>query len=499
MSDFAYRVGDYIEDRYRVTKVLRGGMGKVYISLDIATDTIVAIKTILSEHADAGLNKSFLSEAQTWILLEKHPYIAQAKSSFIAQNQPFLIVEYIDGGDLRGLLRKGAIDLEYALRLTIEFCSGAEYAYRKLRLIHRDIKPDNLLLTSKGTLKIADFGLSRVGSDIQQKGFVGGTPLYMPPEQWIDGEAVTKQSDIYSFGLVMYEMVTGEMPFKASSISELIKCHSEEIPTDPKTINPNIPNELSNIILKCLEKNPLHRFLHYEDLSDQVKGVYKSYTGKEYVDSFNTKKYEENQSPAELLNSGDSLFAIGQYAEAMKYYDRLLISDPHSAKFWRRKAETLAKLDRFHEAELYFGKTLSLEPSNLDAIIGNSKCLIKLGRYQDALDCCNPALEINPNNRELLKLKQKLLPTSSETHQKEENSESQYGETTTFYQTNPVYPEHSKPYQDEDQSNPYSEHSKQESHSITVSFYNTIAPAKQDNFQQATQRDTLSESLLLTD
>jgi serine/threonine protein kinase len=104
MNKSYYNVGEYIEDRYCVNKVLQGGMGKVYIALDIATDQTVAIKTILSDLADVRISKSFLSEAQTWILLEKHPYIVQAKTCFVTNNQPFLVVEYIDGGDLRGLL-----------------------------------------------------------------------------------------------------------------------------------------------------------------------------------------------------------------------------------------------------------------------------------------------------------------------------------------------------------------------------------------------------------
>jgi serine/threonine protein kinase len=460
-----YKIGDYIEDRYQVIKILGGGMGKVYVVFDLALDQTVAIKTIRSEIADDHISKSFLSEAQTWILLEKHPHIVQAKSSFIVQEQPYLIVEYVDGGDLRGLLKDGALDLRTALRLAIQFCVGAEYAYRKLRLIHRDIKPDNLLLTSNGTLKIADFGLSRIGSEIQSKGFVGGTPIYMPPEQWVDAEAVTKQSDIYSFGVVLYEMLTGQRPFQATNFQDLKRAHTEEMPTRPEIINPQIPAELSDITLKCLEKNPIRRFLHYEDLAEQIKQVYELHTGGKYIEPFNPKDQEEAQSPVELLNSGDSLFTIGQYSEALRYYDKLLDLDPHSAKFWRRKAETLARLEKYHEAELYFGKTLSLEPSNLDAVKGNTKCLIKLGKLQEALACCSPALAITPNDKELLKLKQKLLPATSEVSQKE-SSETQ--PEKTYFST-----------------------------LGSVSFYNTLAPAKSRTLPP-TERDPTLDPQFLT-
>lgn len=464
--NFEYKVGDYIENRYRIMQIMRGGMGRVYISIDIALDQVVAIKTISEEFARGDLSRRFLSEAQTWILLEKHPHIVQAKTSFLVEAQPYIVVEYVDGGDLRGLLRNGAIDPQLALKLAIQYCSGAEYAYRKLRLVHRDIKPDNLLLTGKGILKIADFGLSRMGNQIQEKGFIAGTPLYMSPEQWMDGEAVTKQSDIYSFGIVLYEMLTGQHPFKAvGNVDSLLKSHMEYVPPSPNTLNPDISNDLSNVILKCLAKNPLHRFLHYEDLAEQLKEAYKIHAGETYTEPFDSGE-NGAQSPAELLNSGDSLFAIGEYSDALKYYDNLLDLDPHSAKFWRRKAETLARLSKFHEAELYFGKALSLEPSNLDAIVGNTKCLIKMSKYQEALGCCNPALEINPNNQELLKLKQKLLPAISEFGQ--DDSSNRGAEHSTLWPSE-LKPNTMAPF--------------------TVSFYNTVFPAAKAEMLRSTERD----------
>lgn len=404
-----YEVGDYIENRYRIIRILRGGMGKVYVAVDIALDQAVAIKTLSDRFPnDDQINDMFLSEAQIWILLEQHPNIVQAKSSFLVGGRPFLVVEYIDGGDLSWKLRQGGLDIRVALMLAIQFCAGAEYAYRKLRLVHRDIKPANLLLTSNGTLKITDFGLSRIGGALQARGSIAGTPLYMPPEQWMDADAVTKQSDIYSFGIVLYEMLTGRHPFQANTWEGLKKAHSEQPVPDPKTINPSIPDPLSAIVLKCLEKNPIRRFFHYEDLLDHLKSVFEI-DGVRFAEDFDAKLDEKLYSPAELLNNGDSLFTIGKYQEALTYYDRLLELEPHAAKFWQRKAETLLRLKKYPEAELYFNKALSIEPSNLDAIKGNVRCLIHMDKQEDALMCCSPALALNPSDQDLLMLKQKLL------------------------------------------------------------------------------------------
>jgi serine/threonine protein kinase len=408
MTENYYKVGDYIEDRYRVVRVLQGAMGKVYVAFDIALDQTVAIKTFITQGTkDSFASDMFFSEAHIWIMLERHPNIVQARSSFLVDGIPFLIVEYVDGGDLNRLIKKGAVDIRIALILALQFCAGAEYAYRKVGLVHRDIKPANLLLTSNGRLKITDFGLSRIGGAAQAKGIIAGTPMYMPPEQWIDAEAVTKQSDIYSFGIVLYEMLTGLPPFKGSNWQEFRRAHAETPAPDPRSLNPTIPADLSAIVMKCLEKNPVHRFFHYDDLADQLKRVLRVHAGAIVAEEFDAD-FSKFSSPAEVLNSGDSLFNIGKYQEALGYYDQLLELDAKAAKFWQRKAETLRRLRKHAESELYFDRALTIEPSNLDAIRGYVRCLIEMGRQEDAIKICSPALALNPDDRELLKLKQEL-------------------------------------------------------------------------------------------
>jgi serine/threonine protein kinase len=423
----SYKIGDFIEDRYSVIDKLQGGMGTVYVAVDIALDQTVAIKTIISpvDHFKAKQMqtydsffkdtsskddwlRSFLTEARTWIQLERHPHIVQAKSTFLVQDNPFLVVEYVDGGDLSRVIRK-RLDVLQVIALSLQFCAGAEYAYRKLGLIHRDIKSANLLLTKSGVLKITDFGLSLTSNEMKLKGTIGGTPLYMPPEQWMSADAVTKQSDIYSFGVVMYEMLTGGgLPFIAPSLKELQRKHAESPPPDPRTINSDIPKELSAIVLKCLEKNPTYRFHQYEELAEQLKKVYQKLAGAAYINNLEEEAVETD-SPAELLNRGDSLFTIGRYSEAIQYYDQLLEIDSQSAKFWQRKAETLLRLNKYPEAEIYFNKALAIEPSNLEAIKGMIRCLIQMNRKEEALKLCSPTLALNQNDKELLRLKRELV------------------------------------------------------------------------------------------
>jgi serine/threonine protein kinase len=413
MNKNYYRVGDFIEDRYEISRILHGGMGLVYVTLDIAFNQPVVVKTV--KYKNREFQKRFITEAQTWIQLERHTNIVQAKSTFLIEQQPYIVVEYIDGGDLRQKLSTNPMDLKTAVDFGLQFCAGAAYAYRKLGLIHRDIKPENLLLTSSGTMKITDFGLSHTREEFNNRKKISGTPLYMSPEQWMDSEAVTKQTDIYAFGVVLYEMLTGQPPFKYYDIKQLRIAHEQKIVTKPMEVNPKIPEQLSSIIMKCLEKNPMHRFIYYEDLAEQLQQVYQVITGQKYIHS-DEHFVEMSDSQADLLNSGDSLFTIGRFSDALRYYDRLLELNPNTAQFWQRKGMTLVKLGKLRGAYLYFNEALVLEPSNLDIAKEGIRCLLEMNKQQDALECCSKALYLNPNDRELLKLKRELLGKASDSN-----------------------------------------------------------------------------------
>lgn len=414
-----YKPNDMMSERYLVIKTLEGGMGEVYIALDIALDIPVAIKTYHTRYLqNKKVVEMFVAEAQKWIQLERHKNIVQAKNIFLIDQQPFIVIEFVDGGSIRDKMKNRPLDIKLAINLAIQFCTGAMYAYQKLKLVHRDIKPENLLLNNKGTLKIIDFGLSMTGLELQKVKEIAGTPAYMSPEQWIGAE-VTKQSDIYSFGVVLYEMLAGNMPFVAQNFEGFRKAHFEEAPPNPKEKNSNIPTELAMIVLKCLEKNPNKRFLYYEDLADQLQLVYKFYTGKKYTPDIEDETDLSSISNSELLNMGDSLFVIGRYKEAIVYYDKLIELDPKVAMFWQRKRETFRKLNKYHEAILYFDKAQEIEHSNLNVVKGKVECLICLDKRDDAFRCLDPSLKLNPNNVDLLRLKRELLPVALKSYQSE--------------------------------------------------------------------------------
>jgi len=416
-----HQPGDYIVDRYLVQQILPGGMGDVYHCLDIALNEHVAVKTFQERYVSAyNLDNLLKSEARAWIMLERHPNIVQAKSAFILDQRPYITLEWItgdekNGNDLRARLRQGPLESSLAIDFAIQLCYGLAYAYRKLKLVHRDVKPENLLITRDGILKLTDFGLAHLpGDDIEHSRHYrfAGTPQYMSPEHWLRAEP-SVQADIYSVGCIIFEMITGKFLFKSRNVEYLRNAHMNDTPPDLRLFTSEAPEALAAVVSRCLEKNPLKRFLFYDDIIDQLKQIYKSFTMNKYERSEAVDKVVDIASEAQILNNGNTLVIIGKYLDALYYFERLLKLNPNSAVPWLRKAECLCKLDRRHEALIYFRKAEELEPSSLEVAASMTRCLIDIGRREEARECCDRVLTTYPNNKDLLLLKRELMESLS--------------------------------------------------------------------------------------
>jgi beta-lactam-binding protein with PASTA domain/tRNA A-37 threonylcarbamoyl transferase component Bud32 len=254
--------------RYELDGVVgRGGMAEVYRARDIRLDRIVAVKTLREDLArDQTFQARFRREAQSAASLN-HPSIVAVydtgEDNTGGGHVPYIVMEYVDGRTLRDLLRDDRRLLpERALEITDGVLRALDYSHRS-GIVHRDIKPGNVMLTRTGEVKVMDFGIARAVSDAQatmtQTAQVIGTAQYLSPEQ-ARGERVDARSDLYSAGCLMYELLTGRPPFTGDSPVAIAYQHVRENPIPPSQIDPEIPDWADSIVLKAMAKDPAHRY-----------------------------------------------------------------------------------------------------------------------------------------------------------------------------------------------------------------------------------------------
>lgn len=264
-----------------------GGMGQVFRARHVHLDRLQAIK-IMHPHmaSDPGFQARFRQEAQAIAALE-HPHIVRIFNFDEQQGRYYIAMEYLPDGSLRTLLDRRARErtkwpLNFGLDLVRQAAEALDFAHAR-GIVHRDIKPDNILIErhagpggrSLYVVKLTDFGLARMvegGGGITASGMTVGTPAYMSPEQ-CQGLPVDGRSDIYSLGIVLYEVVTGYLPFTVSRISEAVEKHVYAQPPSPRTVAPDLPVAAESIILRCLAKKPEDRFATGAELALALRQV----------------------------------------------------------------------------------------------------------------------------------------------------------------------------------------------------------------------------------
>jgi tetratricopeptide (TPR) repeat protein len=423
LDGIIYKKGDFIGQKYQVYDVLgMGGFGIVYLVFSHETKYVYALKTLRDEYLeDAQTRDRFRKEAQVWIDLERHPYLVRAFFVDEISGRLFIAMEYVAPDEqglnsLANFLRRRPLDIPQSLRWAIQFCYGMEYAYSKGVRAHRDIKPANILIDQDKTIKISDFGLAgvvgesktvsgiklgirddRVGLSCQTKeGIAFGTPTHMPPEQFINAAACDEKSDIYSFGIVLYQMATGgKLPFlpnlpKNNSEGESRRFWHEIFLLHSRAPIPKINSPILPVIQRCLEKEMNRRYCSFRELRKDLEPVLKRITG-------------ETIKPAELKPletwewnyKGASFVSLGLYEEAMSCFDRALKIDPGRSVFWSNKGKALVNLDRIEEAIRCYDKALELDPQDANAWIGKGGSLHRLERFEEAIHCYDKIIDLN--------------------------------------------------------------------------------------------------------
>jgi tetratricopeptide (TPR) repeat protein len=428
-----WKIGDRLESRWEIHKIMRGGMGVVYVVHDHEWNEVLAAKTFQDAvfARNPTIAPMFTREALAWVQLDAHPNIANALFVQEIEGKPVLFLEYVSGGDLSGWIGTPRLmdDLPQMLRFAVAFCDGMIHARSRGIEVHRDIKPQNCLITSDGTLKVTDFGLAKVFDDagagksgiggtakpgvfgrlfgrgpasnaleagnpnvlaFSRTGNAAGTCTHMPPEQFVDSKHVGVQADIYSFGVTLYQMLSGHLPFMGRSWEEFERLHRTQAAPPLDVKHP----PLRGVVEKCLAKQPAARWRDFEQLREPLAAAYKQLTGSEAPRAVVGAELDA----AQWLNKGVSLKALGLDDQALACYKRALEINPRDAKAWSNKGGLVRDLGRMEEALACFDQAAAIDPQADLAWYNKGSTFEILGKPQEALVCLDQALALNPLN-----------------------------------------------------------------------------------------------------
>jgi len=424
-----YKKGDMIGPSYHVLGTLGGGgFGIVYLVHVRETEEVCALKTFRCEWlADASVREAFKKEACLWVNLGRHPFILTAEWVEEVSGRLFVLLEWV-APDAQGRVSLadhlagagGPLDTNQVLTWAIQFSFGMEHARAHGVLCHRDIKPANMLITDDGTLKITDFGLA-VAAEFAWRGSSGrsgslvtgsaeggfgfsltqaggkmrcGTPGYMAPEVYCH-EGADIRSDIYSLGLVLWQMTVGSrvppfmVPWRGDMEGYLRGIYDQQMALRV----PRMKGPLGEVIGRCLQPKPSERYRSFEELRGVLEPMLKQRTGR---------KFEIPQTGAGTAASwhkkGASLGTLGRHEEAIECFDKALAIDPRSAVAWSGKGVPLRALGRHEEAIECFDKALAIDPRCAAAWNSKGLALRTLGRLEEAIECHDKVLAIDPRS-----------------------------------------------------------------------------------------------------
>ncbi len=457
-----YKVGDLIGENYVVREVLgEGGFGIVYLVYSTEQDSLFAFKTFLDEYLeDIHTRTRFQTEAQIWITLEYHPNLVRAYLVDEIAGQLFIAMEYIPKNEqgwnsLGDYLEFAVPDLETTLRWSIQFCHGMEHAYLKGIQSHRDIKPANILITPDKTIKISDFGISSlqrakdVGpfrfdsksrhtqESLTEDGVCFGTPAYMSPEQFIESSACDERSDIYSFGIVLYQMIAGgQLPFEGDMSGDVMNYYYSMLVHHHQSPIRRIASPLFPLVEKCLQKDRANRLSSFEELRRELEPILFSFTGEyiyprledcevdwnlkgmsldhlgrtdEALECYDTAIKLHAANLGAWVNKGQLLHRLGRSDEALVCYE--FAKDTY-IRFWKgsqsdlnrrltkiysNRGIVLRSLGRDDEALASYERAISYDPSNFRAWLNKGACLMTLKRYDESLASLDTCIDLNSN------------------------------------------------------------------------------------------------------
>jgi serine/threonine protein kinase len=435
-----YATGELIGDGYEVREILgAGGFGVVYLAYSRVLNKLIALKTFRDEFLSVpAVRDLFRKEARLWINIGEHPFVVEAYWVDEIDGRLFVASEFVSGDEsgltsrsLDKVLRSGPLELPVALRWAVHLCFGMEYAYERGIRCHRDLKPSNILVDhNQGhpILKVSDFGLAgallgldrsarmeldtrdgTVGLTVETiQGFGVGTPTHMPPEQFTDPSSCDQRSDVYSFGITLFQMVEGRVPYLAGAPRDDSDAEAARFMSDMFRLHcdapvPTVASPLSGVVERCLQKRPECRYQTFCDVwRDLLRVAEREFPGRGI-----TAKSEEFHASLQSTqahelgangwhNRGTSLAALGNVQAAIRCYDRALELNPSLAGTWSSKGIALQQLGHLQEAVECYNEALALDPGESRHWHNKGRALIDSGAHDEALSCFDEAVRLDP-------------------------------------------------------------------------------------------------------
>jgi serine/threonine protein kinase len=434
-----YRVGEKLHvrelsgkcRRLRICGVKSGGFSYVYTVLDEDELKAFCLKQArtTADDSEAEDNEKLQSEAALWLKFERHPNLVAADSAFYINGELYILIEYVPGDDLGTLIKQGPIDTESALNYAVHICRAIIHA-RKIfpGLVHRDIKPANCLITAEGQLKLTDFGLADVYSDEdkideiagknekndsnnspqsinQRRNFAhrrAGTLPYMAPEILCSGAKPTEQSDIFAFGVTLFEMLTGEKPFRGAAKKKIVRRHQDSSPTKI-LFESGLPPRLIDLISNCLAIDPAQRPENFAYIENRLSEIYREEFGAEI-----SVETIAEPTEIEIMRRSASFASLYDFDEAERLLENLP-DDKKTAETAALKALIFCLEGEKEKASAGISEALKCDSSSAFVRFAAALIARNSGRDTKALSHLEEVVRIDPGNAAALNLKGEIL------------------------------------------------------------------------------------------